>query len=339
MKLLLIDGDIVRYRCGFAGQKTHYHMYRAEDVIYNKEEDSYQFSKNAEKLGTFENAKDAKTWVESMLGEEAPNQAHEYTRVPEVKLEPVANTLHSVKRVMTSLCERYPEYHPCVYVSCPTEDNWRYEFYPEYKANRKLQRKPFYAYEIDKYMRSKWDVIDDPHYEADDLIAMQAYENRLSAIYDNDYEYVVASIDKDLLQIPGKHWNWVKEEETDVNDMQALRLLAAQRIHGDSTDNIKGIPGWGEKTAAEWLAQSPYVDMEDMVMQAYLSATDRAGDAVFALPSEATYHVRLTEALVTLPINQEHRDKLVRMVNDAREAYETAKAAGGHTGERNGGTQ
>lgn len=326
MKLLLIDGDIIRYRCGFAGQKTHYYMYAAGDVTYNEEEDSYEIKEGAI-FSYFENAKDAKAWADN------PENAETYVRVPEVKLEPVANTLHSVKRVMQALTERYPEYHPAVYVSCPTEDNWRYEFYPEYKANRKLQRKPYYAYDIDQYMRSKWDVIDDPHYEADDLIAQQAYQNRLAGD-----DYVVASIDKDLLQIPGSHWDWVKEEATTVEDMQAMRLLAAQRIAGDSTDNIKGIPGWGDKTAQAFLEQARSPDLEEIVANAFMQAKDRKGNVIFPNATEALYQARLTEALVTLPINDEHRDRLVERVNIARKTYEASQKAGEPAVHEDGGT-
>lgn len=338
MKLLLIDGDILRYRCGFAGQKTHYHMYHAKDVMTTttpEGEVSYSISMGAQPASSHENAKDAKAWLDS----QAEDAHMSFTRLPEVKLEPVANTLHSVKRVMEAICARYPEYHPCIYTSCPTEENWRYEFYPEYKANRQANRKPFYAYEIDQYMRKKWDVVDDPHLEADDLIAMQAYSNRAALSYENDMDYVVVSIDKDLLQIPGKHWNWVKEEETEVNGMEAMRLLAVQRIHGDSTDNIKGIPGWGEKTAQAHLEQAFFPDLEDIIEDAFRTAMGKTGELLFDTAYEARYHVRLTEALVTLPVNDEHRENLVARVKDAREAYEGFKERSEAASRPDGGTE
>ena len=150
MKLILIDGDIIRYRCGFAGQKMHYHWYPSKEATYDEESDSWNLL--GDPLSTHENAADAKAWEKTWY---AANPDQEITRVPEVKLEPVANTLHSVKRVMAQIEAKYPGYHPAVYVSCPTEDNWRTQFYPEYKANRKEQRKPYYAYDIDQYMRRK----------------------------------------------------------------------------------------------------------------------------------------------------------------------------------------
>ena len=41
-----------------------------------------------------------------------------------------------------------------------------------------------------------------------------------------DQEYTVVGIDKDLLQIPGTHYNFVKKEITEVNEDTAnLKLM------------------------------------------------------------------------------------------------------------------
>ncbi len=53
---LLIDGDVVRYRCGFAAQKTHYYVNQdlevADGQIMNVT------------INEFDNAKDCNAWME-----------------------------------------------------------------------------------------------------------------------------------------------------------------------------------------------------------------------------------------------------------------------------------
>ena len=49
--------------------------------------------------------------------------------------------------------------------------------------------------------------------EADDLVSIWAYE-----AIDNNEEYVICGIDKDLLQIPGQHYNYGKDTWQLVNE-------------------------------------------------------------------------------------------------------------------------
>ena len=68
---------------------------------------------------------------------------------------------------------------------------------------------------------------------------------------------VICSIDKDLLQVPGLHYNWVhdRSERNDTNGKVSvsedvgLRKLYQQVLTGDSTDAILGIRGVGPVTA------------------------------------------------------------------------------------------
>ena len=61
--------------------------------------------------------------------------------------------------------------------------------------------------------------------------------------------YVLASIDKDLKQIPGIHYNWQKELVTDVNLLEADYWFYFQVLTGDSADGYAGCPGIGVKRA------------------------------------------------------------------------------------------
>lgn len=128
--------------------------------------------------------------------------------------------------------------------------NYRKELYPDYKANRKVDEelKPFLNYGHE-FMREKYNAVMADGMEADDLVSIWAHECRA-----NEQEYVVVGIDKDLLQIPGKHLNFFKMEMQDVTDDVAHHKLMVQCLTGDTADNIPGIKGIGPKKAERILS-------------------------------------------------------------------------------------
>tara|TARA_R110000823_G_scaffold54623_6_gene133995 strand:- start:695 stop:1531 length:837 start_codon:yes stop_codon:yes gene_type:complete len=84
--------------------------------------------------------------------------------------------------------------------------------------------------------------------EADDLVSIWAYEAR-----EKEEQYVICGIDKDLLQIPGNHYNYGKDTWTFIDDLTGNYNLMLQCLTGDNSDNIKGIKGIGPKKAAKIL--------------------------------------------------------------------------------------
>jgi 5'-3' exonuclease len=73
---------------------------------------------------------------------------------------------------------------------------------------------------------------------------------------------IICSLDKDLLMIPGKHFQWAisgknwEKPDTFIDQTYAdgMKLFYEQCIKGDTSDNIKGIPGMGEAKARKALA-------------------------------------------------------------------------------------
>ena len=97
-------------------------------------------------------------------------------------------------------------------------------------------------------------------------------------------KHIIASIDKDLNQIPGKHFNWYKDTNKvyDVSDYDGTRLFYKQILTGDTVDNYKGVPGIGPKKADKLLdaaeEEGPDETMDDLtmvwwnaVMEAYMN--------------------------------------------------------------------
>lgn len=110
--------------------------------------------------------------------------------------------------------------------------NFRHQVYPEYKSHRKEMTRPKWLEEVRAHLVVTWkaQVADDV--EADDLLGINQTEDT-----------ICCSIDKDLLQIPGHHYNFVKQEKKYVSIREGLLNFYKQLILGDRTDYIPGYDG------------------------------------------------------------------------------------------------
>ena len=131
------------------------------------------------------------------------------------------------------------------------EGNFRQDLYSKYKATRKpldadLKKALNYAHTL---MVEEHGSIMADGMEADDLVAIWAYEARAEG-----REYTIAGIDKDLLQIPGTHFNYQKRLFQEVGVDEADLKFHLQCLTGDNADNIPGIKGIGPKKADKILA-------------------------------------------------------------------------------------
>jgi len=111
-----------------------------------------------------------------------------------------------------------------------------------YKGNRENRELPPW-YDFVKAELIKLGFVIVNNIEADDALSITA---RL-------VDGVTCSIDKDLLQIPGYHYNIVKKEFIFVDPRDARFHLWTQVISGDTIDNIVGVKGIGKKGAVKFL--------------------------------------------------------------------------------------
>lgn len=81
-------------------------------------------------------------------------------------------------------------------------------------------------------------------------------------------EVVLCSPDKDMKQIPGKHYNYAKKLEALISPEEGRRNLLTQIIVGDTSDNITGIKGVGPKGAEQVLSGDPN-GWEEAVQKAF----------------------------------------------------------------------
>ena len=125
--------------------------------------------------------------------------------------------------------------------------NFRREIFPDYKANRKKEEDPEVkelfskAYE---FLREELEAIPAIGQEADDLLA----------IWQTEDPGIIVSIDKDMLQVPGTHFNNKDWKYIEVTEEEANYNLHKQILMGDTSDNIKGLPRVGPKKAESLLS-------------------------------------------------------------------------------------
>ena len=151
---------------------------------------------------------------------------------------------------------------------------FRHDVYKEYKAGR-LKTPPELLSQIpvlhDVLGAMNIAVLEVPQYEADHIIGTVAARAEADGI-----DTLVISGDKDELQLIGPHVNVLINKrgmsEFDLYDVDAMRerynltpeqFIDLKGLMGDSSDNIPGVPGIGEKKGIALLEQ--YGTLENLI--------------------------------------------------------------------------
>ena len=167
--------------------------------------------------------------------------------------------------------------------TCPFSDPDSYEVYltgknnfrneiaktAVYKGNRKGKIKPRHLQIVRDYLSMSYDATISAGEEADDLISKAV--TRLGP------ETIVASIDKDMLQLACHHYNFVNKDWSQVDEWEGLKFFYTQILTGDAADNIKGIKGVGPVKAGKLLKDCT---TEEELWYACLEAYDGDYDRV-----------------------------------------------------------
>jgi len=147
--------------------------------------------------------------------------------------------------------------------------NFRKELDANYKANRAKTRKPMLLPLLRDYCQSRYRTLIYPRIEADDVLGLcGTYEPLFE-------ECVIYSIDKDLMQIPGRHL--IDDEIVEVTPEEADYFFLKQILTGDQADNYPGCKGIGEKRATAILDEDP---TWEAVVKAYEKAGLSEEDAI-----------------------------------------------------------
>jgi hypothetical protein len=220
---VMIDADVLQYEAAFAAQRT---VYTYQKQQFNGAEEAKLFCEEAD-LDYRLLRKEGE--ITSHVEELSPADAKMILRAKIDKI--VRNTGATQWDLLLS-----------------GKDNYRVRIAKTkgYKANRADTPKPVHFDWVGQCLLD-WGAEVVEGIEADDAIGIALTRDR---------DAVCATIDKDLNMIPGYHYDWNKGIKYRVNEPDAIWYFHRQMLMGDATDNIPGVPGWGEQKATN--AMAPY---------------------------------------------------------------------------------
>lgn len=164
-----------------------------------------------------------------------------------------------------------PDYVCVAWDKPKTNIRKRLELYPEYKAGRKPPPPDFYEqipilHELLEAFG--WPLYELDDYEADDIMGTLAVQATKK-----DIETMLVTSDLDMLQLIDLHVNvyalkkglsnielFHPESFTEKYGLLPSQFLDLKALKGDSSDNIPGVPGIGEKGAIDLLKQYKTLD-------------------------------------------------------------------------------
>ena len=164
-----------------------------------------------------------------------------------------------------------PDYVAVAWDKPKTNIRRRLKLYPEYKAGRKSPPADFYAQIpiLQELLKTfGWPLYEMDDYESDDLMGTLALQATKKGI-----ETLLVTSDLDMLQLvdPHVHVYVIKHGLSNIDlyspesfeakyGIKPEQFLDFKALKGDSSDNIPGVPGIGEKTAMELLQQYKTLD-------------------------------------------------------------------------------
>ncbi|MCG3148131.1 MAG: DNA polymerase I [Verrucomicrobiae bacterium] len=143
--------------------------------------------------------------------------------------------------------------------------------------------------------------------EADDIIATLAVQAAGAGL-----SVLIASNDKDFTQLVNNRICLVRpgEKEDALFDSTAVETKYGLRpsqmvdylaLTGDTVDNIRGVPGVGEKTAVELLRR--YNNLEGVLAHAAEISRPKLRESLLRSVSEVRQNRQLVELVTNLPVN------------------------------------
>ncbi|MBU3751059.1 MAG: DNA polymerase I [Mycobacterium sp.] len=214
-----------------------------------------------------------------------------------------------------------------------SRQTFRADRYPEYKANRSSAPDEFRGQiDITKEVLNALGitVLAEPGYEADDIIATLATQADEAG-----YRVLVVTGDRDSLQLVNTNITVLYP----VKGVSALTRFTPDAVvekygltpeqypdfaalRGDPSDNLPGIPGVGEKTAAKWIVE--YGSLQSLVDNAD-AVRGKVGDSLRANLSSVVLNRELTHLVRDVPLAQTpdtlrllpwDRDQIHRLFDD-----------------------
>jgi hypothetical protein len=238
---LIIDADPIVYRAGFSAEAHDYHIvYEGPDGEVHE----VYFKGKEDKKGKW---KTAGAWMKEWM-DDPKRGGHEQVEILSkekvITPEPKDHALNIVRQEVEGIIAAVASKTGCnpqdmsITIVLTGPGNFREKIAKQrpYKGNRDAAHKPYWYQAIRDYLTGRWDARVVSGREADDECSIVAWGMH----NDGDNAYVVATIDKDLDQIPGLHYDYRQKVFYYVDPSNASRAFWVQALAGDATDNIPG---------------------------------------------------------------------------------------------------
>ena len=255
---LLFDGDVLCHRAGAISEIAWHSVLESDGEVYLQ----------------FRHVKRAKAYIAEHPGT---------SLIEEPEALPFETARFALESMIQKALVNVKAANYTIYLSNRQRNvNFRYEVDAEYKANRRKYRKPLHYQALRDYLERKHPCKIADIGEADDALGMDQ-----TAYLQSNKQSCIASIDKDLLMIPGGHYNINDGSLQLAGDPGELKIInrpsgkrdlkgcgfkwfAAQLLLGDAVDNIIGIKGMGAIRVYELLNDLSRLDhMIDKVKEVY----------------------------------------------------------------------
>ncbi|MED5578804.1 MAG: DNA polymerase I [Nitrospinota bacterium] len=178
---------------------------------------------------------------------------------------PTGAVLAFTRMLLKVIRDKKPEYAAIAFDR--PEPTHRHSIFPEYKANRDAAPEDLVLQIplIHRVVESlNIPLLVEAGLEADDLLGSLAQE-----ALKNEFEVLLITGDKDFAQLVNEKihiWDPMKDEEYGPQEIENKwgispdKFIDIQALMGDSTDNIPGAPGIGEKTAVSLIQEFGSLD-------------------------------------------------------------------------------
>lgn len=163
-------------------------------------------------------------------------------------------------------------------------ENFRYDVYTDYKANRTGSRPPAGLRELKQLMLERYTSTISTKWEADDMVVY--LKNK------KPDDYLLVAVDKDVLNaVPGRHFNYYESlhhnkemKFIEIDEDHARVWPYKQAIMGDPGDNIPGCKGIGPKKSDKFVnASMTDTELWEGVVAAWESKGHTAIDALITM--------------------------------------------------------
>ena len=251
---ILIDGDLILHKAAHVSQTLKYGVWSTVK----------EFEQGFAPVVEYKRKGDAVNWVKGTGSALCIIQPLVQAKSFSVATNAGSNMVNSIRETFKE--NGYDESSEPIMYFTDSDGNFRKQLSSliPYKGNRKNYVRPYWFNAIKEMLKDRYNCVQAVEEEADDCLGRDGT---------NGQDCVIASLDKDMLTIPGKHLNWVRRTITNISEREAMFNFYSQLLQGDVADNVVGIKGMGPVRANKHLERQVSLQIETEGKSSYEDST------------------------------------------------------------------